>query len=251
MSIRIPLITTFDGTMRVLRNLAMEVGDLRSIINDIGDGSGGGNIIIPEPSDRWSLLDSAAYNATTSGNTIVGQGISQLPLMTPLKIRYSTETRYGLVASSGTAGSIAALGPPLLSPIQSIHIGRPEMVVQMTLFIGAAWEATARNRLFDFIEKRTLVWMLPRAYLCSYAASKYTVPAATPATINVTIGNQRTSTANGGLGIPPSNVFSGTSNTISPATYQVNFGQIIDVDNTRGSPSTSTDLSINMAFVLE
>jgi len=257
MSLRIPLITTFDETMRVMRLLASnaeilrkDVAALREEVESIDTGGGS---VIPELSDRWNLLDSVAYNSTPSGNTIIGQGISQLPLMTPLKIRYSTETRYGLTTSSGVAGSISVLGPPLLSPIQSIHIGRPELVVQMTLFIGAAWESTTRNRLFDYVEKRALAWNGPRAYLCHYMASKATTNSQTnpPAIINVTIGNQRTSTGNSGLGIIPAQTPAGTSNSINQATYQANFGQIIDVDNTRGSPSTSTDLSISMAFVLE
>ncbi|MCL2330663.1 MAG: hypothetical protein FWC56_05115 [Phycisphaerae bacterium] len=203
--------------------------------------------------DRWTLVPKDAYQEQPSADQqyIIGPSPSWIPMWTPIRYANNTDTRYGIaIGRSTTVGRVRVAGPPLVGPIRALWIGKPELVVQMDLNVSGNWEATVQNNIYRTWMNATQCWLRPPARLVYYRAWKTTD--SPPTMVNVTIDGKRTYTGNSGLGLLVNSGWSGTQNLMNPETCRIEEIQLIDFDVTQvGAVSTTSPLSLNMAFVLE
>ena len=207
----------------------------------------------------WTEVDTDNYTALpASTSTITMSDTSDFDVGYPVKYEYSGSTYYGIVTAVSANALITIAGATLNGGVSltALYAGRPERVIQKTLFVGTDAFA-AEQDVFASVTKEYQRWELADAYLVSFAGTLGVADTgASQPKVNVKVGGSLVGTQDSDDGITlsatPGGWTASTAVAIDTTHYKIERGDAIDIRCTEAGTNGDADcLSLNLIFVLE
>ena len=253
---QLPLATTFSGTDMLpftQEGTTKRIAASTLIDNTLNTALA---TIAATPEVRWTPLLASTWTARPGSSNRITSSNAGFAVGLPVRIQQSGVYIYLTVLS--ISGSLIYLRGPALSTsvdMTEVTVGGPERVAQYDIFLSGNYPASLGLRMAAVMQTYCR-WMMGSARLVAFAAAHRTSdPGVAQPKINVTIAGNRVGTQDSTLGISltaGAGVFVDNAvATISNANYEINFGDLIDIEVTsRGTNFSAADLTVSIVFVL-
>ena len=199
---------------------------------------------------EWTALTAfTATPASTSTITTTSDLSSVIVPGTPLKYVISSTTYYG-ICTAITTDTITIAGAPLSTTISSLYYGNKSRVRQLDIVVNGFYEDASNTTLIATDVGGQLVWNMGTAYCVMFKAYSRINDGSNDGTVQVTVGGNDVCSTAAGLTLAADATWYTTVVDITPANCETAYGEVIELDVTKGTGGDAQDLSVSMVFVL-
>ena len=191
----------------------------------------------------WTeITDFTATPASTSTITTTSDLTGSIAIRTPLRYAIGGTTYYGIVTAI-TSNLMTIAGAPLSSTITSLYYGDVARVKTDVIVVNGYYADASNTTLIesDLFMKGGFIWTNAKAYIVAigylHAAND---SGATQPLLNFTIAGSDLLSSDASI----STTLANSVVNINSTNYDVNFGEAIEIDVTKGTNGDSHDLSV-------
>ena len=191
----------------------------------------------------WTeITDFTATPASTSTITTTSDLTGSIAIRTPLRYAIGGTTYYGIVTAI-TSNLMTIAGAPLSSTITSLYSGDVARVKTDVIVVNGYYADASNTTLIesDLFMKGGFIWTNAKAYIVEVLyVQAANDSGATQPKINFTIASSDLLTADASI----STTLANSVVNINSANYDVNFGEAIEIDVTKGTNGDAHDLTV-------
>jgi hypothetical protein len=203
---------------------------------------------------RWTAL--ANFTATPASTSTITFGTDQtatLKVGMPVKYTISSVVYYGIITAMAS-NLMTVAGAPLGGDVTALSVGNPEMVVELSLFIGGAFAAaTDTTAILNQLAAR-LIWTKGISHCVQYKINQTVADTGTENRVNVKLAGNSVGTANTNDGLDlDATVANWVTSVvdINTSNYTINLLDAIEILITKVGNGDASNLSVICVFVME
>jgi len=200
--------------------------------------------------DHW-ILESGTFTATPASTSTITMTSDRTTTLYPgfgLKYVIGGVEYYGII-SAITSNLMTVRGAALTGDITSLSYTKTG-VIQVPILIPYLYEDATNTTLIASDLKQTIKWMQGPSYLVAFDAKTRVKDTSNNGKINARVNGQDVCSTSGGLTLSSTSWFS-TAVDISTTYYDINFGEEIELNATKGTTGDAEDLSTILTFVVK
>jgi len=225
-----------------------EVASINSdgVITGVGSGLTGVNVT----ASTW-IQESGSFTATpasTSTLTMTSDKTGTIKVGMGLKYVIGGVTYYGMV-SAIVSNLLTVRGAPLGGDVTALYYCDSTRLVQMPLLIPGYYEDANNTALISSDLGQYLIWRQSTSYLVAIDARSRVADASSDGKINARVNGSDVCSTSGGLTLNSTNWVS-TAVNIDTTTYDILYGEAIELNATKGTGGDAQDLSMWLVFVV-
>lgn len=201
--------------------------------------------------DHWVSIPNGytATPASTSTLTMTSDLTGTLKAGMGLKYTISATVYYGMITAI-TSNLMTIAGAPLSGDVSNLYFTKTGMI-QMPILIPGYYEDASTTTVIATKLGQTIRWQQQTSYLVNFQAKTRVADSSSDGKINVRINGSDISTSNTNVGLTLANTsWTPTIVDINTSNYDINYGEEIEVNATKGTGGTALDLSLMLTFVI-